>query len=261
MVRISDIVGTLLRGITLARIQSDIFSSQASQQYLQTESLKSYPVPRAEIRQADVNMKLAVLETAPRDVDETAIAQQTLTESLPAYVDRLLLIPVKPGANAPDSQLQPLGTYLGTQAGVIKEQLREALESHLVQNIATVYERLMGSPQKFGGSDWRDRSIAVLQSVLASRQVSVYLSGSVFTKAVQNESVAWASGMRSDISLAIDTAKTAFFDLDLAVKKDQLLMLPEHVMSELRLSVVIENYEWTTFKDKQGNTINKLTHK
>jgi hypothetical protein len=261
MVRISDIVGTLLRGITMARIQSDVFSSQASLQYLQNESLKAYPVPRAEIRQADFNMKMAVLETAPYPIDEQSVAQQTLTEALPTYVDKLLAIKVKPSAAAPDSQLQPLSGYLGENAAAIKDQLRDQLEAYLVQNIATLYPKIMDAPAKFGSAEWRDRTITVLQAVMTARQIQVYLAGTTFTKAVQVEAVAWANSMQAAVNISVHMAKTAFFDLDLAVKKDQILMLPEHIMSELRLSVVIENYEWTTIKDKQGNTIHKLTHK
>lgn len=261
MVRISDIVSALLRGVTMARIQSDVFSNQASLQYLQSESLKNYPVPRAEIRQADINMKMSVLETVQRSVDIHSIAQDALTDGLPEYVAKLLAIKVKPTVNAPDSQLQPLSSYLGANAAAITEEIRASLEAAIIQNIAAYYDELMAMPKKFGGTTWRDRSITTLQAVMTARQITVYLAGTAFTKAAQTESVAYADAMQPAVALAVDLATTAFFDLDLAVKKDQILMLPEQVMSELRLTVVIENYEWTTVKDKQGNTINRLTHK
>lgn len=261
MVRISDIVGALLRGITMARIQADIFSNQASLQYLQSESLKNYPVPRSEIRQADINMKMSILETVQRNVDVNTIAQDTLFEGLPAYVEKILDIQVKPASNAPDSTLQPLRNYFGDQLTAATADIIAQLEAWLSQNVATVYTELTGSPSKWGSMAWRDRTITVVQAVVTARQITVHVSGTTFTKAVQAQSTPWAESMAAAVTFAVDMATSAFFDLDIALKKDQILMLPEHVMSELRLSIVVENYEWTTVRDKQGNTINKLTHK
>jgi hypothetical protein len=261
MVRISDIIGALLRGITMARIQADIFSNQASLQYLQSESLKVYPVPRSEIRQADINMKMSILETVQRNVDVNTITLDTLVEALPAYVEQILDIQVKPTSNAPDSQLQPLRNYLGAQLAAATADLIAQLDAWLVQNIATVYTELTGSPSKWGSMTWRDRTLTVVQGVMTARQITVHVSGTIFSKAVQSRSTPWAESMATAVRFAVDMATSAFFDLDIALKKDQILMLPEHVMSELRLSIVVENYEWTTIKDKQGNTINKLTHR
>lgn len=261
MVRISDIVGALLRGITMARIQADIFSNQASLQYLQSESLKNYPVPRAEIRQADINMKLTVLETVQRNVDVNTITQDTLFAALPAYVEKILDVAAKPSSNAPDSELQPLRGYLGDQLAGATADIIASLEAWLAANIAVVHTELTGSPTKWGSQAWRDQTIAAVQQVMTARQITVYVSGSVFIKAIQAVSTPWAESMATAVGFEVDMAMTAFFDLDIALKKDQILMLPEHVMSELRLSVVVENYEWTSVKDKQGNTINKLTHK
>lgn len=261
MVKISDIVGALLRGITMARIQADIFSNQASLQYLQSDSLKNYPVPRAEIRQADINMKLTVLETAQRNVDVNTIALTAMISALPAYVQRIFDVQVKPTSTSPDSSFQPLRNHLGDQLHAATADMTSQLESWLSDNIATIYPALIDSPTRWGSPTFRDRTITVVQQVMTEQRITVYVSGNTFTRAVQTQATAWAESTATAVRSAVETASTAFFDLDLAVKKDQILMLPEHVMSEIRLSVVVENYEWTSVKDKQGNTINKLTHK
>ena len=84
MVRVNDIIGALLRGLTTARVQSDVFSSQATLQYLNDPNLKSDPVPRTEIRQADVVMKMTVIETVQRDVDVLGIVEGQLIAALEA---------------------------------------------------------------------------------------------------------------------------------------------------------------------------------
>jgi hypothetical protein len=263
MVRISDIVSSLLRGITMARIQSDVFSSQASLEYLKDTTLKSYPVPRAEIRQADINMKVSVLETVQKNVDTNTIALDVMTKGLPEYVNMLLAIQVKPTSGSPTTEYKPLKDYLGDAASTaaITEEIRAQFDAYITQNIATLYPALIGSPRKFGSTTWQTETVTVLQTVMTAHQITVYLAGTTFTKDASNASIAWSETTAPAVQFAIDVGMASFFDLDLAVKKDQILTLPEHVMSELRLTVVIENYEWTTIKDKQGNTINRLTHK
>src|SRR5262245_59250304 len=96
MVRISDIVGALMRGVTTARIQADVYSAQASQAYLNDEQLKAYPVPRTEIRQADINLKVSILDTVLKNIDNNQVALQSLVARLPGYVNTIMAIPAKP---------------------------------------------------------------------------------------------------------------------------------------------------------------------
>ncbi|HEU4403870.1 MAG TPA: hypothetical protein VFS43_01045 [Polyangiaceae bacterium] len=261
MVRVSDIVGALMRGVTTARIQSDIYSAQASQSYLTDELLRSYPVPRAEIRQADVSLKVSILETVQKNIDTMAIALQTLVGDLPAYVAKVLAIPVRPQPSAPAGSEQPLGQVLGGAAAAAAEQIRAALEGYVTTNIQAFWPELSTNPKKFGSGAWKTQTQGAVAAAVAAAGSSAAIADANFTKAVAAAATAWAEAIAPAAQLAIDLALASFFDLDLAVKKDQILTLPPHVMSEFRLTFVIENYEWTTVKDKQGNTINRLTRK
>lgn len=259
MVRISDILGALMRGLTTARIQSDIYSAQASQTYLTDPHLKSYPVPRTEIRQAEVNLKVSILETVQRNVDPNQLALQALISALPAYVASLLALPVKPTSGSPDSDAKPLATYFGGALAAATEAIRAQLETYLTTHIATAWPDMSINPRKYGSSIWKTQTLTVVTSVAAAHQVTAYLQSVDFSKAVASAAAAWCEKEVPHAQLAIDLAITAFFDLDIAVKKDDLFSLPAHVMSELKLTFAIENYEWVSIKDAQGNIVNKLT--
>src|SRR5262245_19197660 len=155
MVRVSDIVGALMRGVTTARIQSDMYSAQASQVYLTDEVLRSYPVPRAEIRQADVNLKVSILETVQKSVDAMAVALQTLLTDLPDYVGTILAIPVRPAPNAPAGSELPLSTVLGSAAASVSNQIKTTLENYLTPNITALWPELSTNPKKFGSTTWK----------------------------------------------------------------------------------------------------------
>lgn len=261
MVRISDIIGALMRGVTMARIQSDVYSAQASQAYLNDEQLKAYPVPRTEIRQADVDLKVAILDTVQKAVDTNQVALQSLVASLPEYVNTILSIPAKPTQASPDTALQPLKTYFGANAALAAESMRAQLETYLTNNIAVVWSELSINPKKFGSMTWKTQTTTVLNAVMAQYQVSAYTTGVDFAKLLLGAATAWAEAQAPAAQLAIDLALTSFFDLDIALKKDQIFALPTHVMSDIKITFVVENYEWTTVKDKLGNSVNKLTHK
>lgn len=260
MVRLSDILGALMRGVTTARIQSDIYSAQASQAYLNDPSLKSYPVPRTEIRQAEIDLKVSILETVQRNLDANQIALQALIADLPAYVASILAIPIKPNATSPDSELKPLSTYLGAKTAAVTDAITTQLETYLTTNIATAWPELSSNPRKYGSTTFKTQTITVLTSVLTANQITVFLQSSDFSKAVSTAATAWIEKMAPRAQLAIDLTITAFFDLDIAVKKDDLFALPAHVMSELKFTFAIENYEWVSVKDAQGNLTSKLTH-
>jgi len=259
MVRTADIIGALLRGLTTARIQSDVFSGQASQEYLANESLRNYPVPRAEIRQADITMRMAVLETVQRTVDNLGILELHLQGALPGYVQELLAISVASSVNP--VLVQPLSQHLGSQQQAYINAAVATLETWVTNNLALVNTELMGSPKTFGSKTWRTQTITAMQSAASSLAVPVTLTGSNFTKAVQAISTPFAERMQGEIQLELDLAASAFFDLDLAIKKDQILTLPEHVISEVKLTVVMDNYEWASVTNAQGQVINRLTQK
>lgn len=261
MVRISDIVGALMRGVTTARIQSDVYSAQASLAYLNDEQLKAYPVPRTEIRQADVALKVSILDTVQKNVDTNQVALQSLIASLPGYVASIFEIPAKPTQGSPDTALAPLKTYFGNNLVAAQDAMKVILENYLTANIITIWPELSINPKKFGSPTWKTQTSNALATVMTQYQVVAYTGSIDFNKAVTTAAVGWAETESPAAQLAIDLAITSFFDLDLAIKKDQIFSLPSHVMSEVKITFVVENYEWTTVKDKLGNVTNKLTHK
>ena len=261
MVRISDIIGALMRGVTTARIQSDVYSAQASQAYLNDAQLNAYPVPRTEIRQADVTFKVSILDTVQKNVDTNQIALQSLIASLPGYANAILSILAKPTQQAPDSELKALSIYFGANAMAATDALVALLETYLTANIATVWTDLSGNPSRFGSGTWKTQTTNALNTVKSQFQVTAYTNSSDFVRNLTTAAKTWAETEAATAQLAIDLAITTFFDLDIAIKKDQIFSLPAQAMSEIKLTLAVENYEWTTVKDKSGNPISKLTHK
>jgi hypothetical protein len=60
MPKLGDTLGAILRDIAQSRIQADRFSRDASLEYAKDPILRLFPVPRAEIRSAEIELVFAV---------------------------------------------------------------------------------------------------------------------------------------------------------------------------------------------------------
>jgi len=261
MVTISDIVGALLRGVTAARVQADIYSSQASQEYLKDPTLRSYPVPRTDIRSADINLRLALVGAVATNIDNYSVTLAAITPSVPGYADKLMGLPAKGAPGLPDDAAKPLGDLLGDKAAKVKSSTEAKLKDYLGQNINAVHDALSQDAKNFGATTWTDVTIVTLKDAVGAQQVYVDFDDPLLSSSLQKAAITWSEAAFTASQMAKANAQADGFDLDLSVKKDDLYQLPDHIMSEIKLSLAVDNYEWTTSKDSQGNTVNKLTIK
>ena len=261
MIRISDVVGSLMKGLSTARVKSDLASSALSRQYLEDPALEAFPVPRTEIRQVEIDLKFSVTETVEKVIDEEGIALVELYDGLPNYVDGVFEVPAKPTSTSPDSDYLPLGELLDTNSEMVHEALIAWLESFFDMNSTAVYTELVDAPHRFGRQTLHNEAMTALEDIVATNSLSVWLDDSSFRNTARSVAQAWAEEMRTIVSLAIDTARSRYFDLDLAIKKDQLINVEPHSMSGVKLTFYVQNYEWVTSRDDDGNVIDKLTLK
>lgn len=253
MIKVSDIVGSLVRSVTLARIQADMISSQASLEYLKDPVLRAYPVPRAEIQKADIALKLAVIDVAQTASSAETVSLRSLTDAVPGFVDRVFALPNVAGGPT------RLGDGLGPNLFAAKVLVRDFLNGHIAQNLTEWTQLAETRPMDFAFKvhDMTMQAVENARHQLAPGMVF----DDRFSQLVLEEARAWGNNAASAQKLASDVAGTAGFELDLAVKREDVTTLPEHLISEIRLTVVVDNYEWTTATDAQGNIVNKLSHK
>lgn len=261
MIRVSDVVNSLLKGISLARVKSDLASAAISKQYLDDPDLDAFPVPRAEIRQAEIDVKYAITETVDRVVDEEGEALLALIDALTEYVTAVFARPVKETSNSPASSYRPLSEFLGDREPEVRASFTGWMESYFETNITTVYTQLIESPQRFGRQYLSEETYTALNTITSSLGIVVFLGDSDWRRNVRNDAIAWSGNAYDAVALAIETARARYFDLDLAIKKDQLVNVAAQAMSSMKLNVYIQNYEWVTSRDSEGNPINKLALK
>lgn len=127
MTELNAILGAILRDIAKARVVADVFSREASLAYREDDVLKSFPVPRMEIGQAQVDLAFAVTgvvnpEVDPKDLIETLAAP--LARGLAQQLVRALVVS-SPRREEAEARLNRLGLDL---VATVATRIERALE-------------------------------------------------------------------------------------------------------------------------------------
>lgn len=78
MADLNEVVGAVLRDLAAARVTGDLFSRDASQAYQADAILSSFPVPRVEIAQANIEIAFAITSVTKPTVDPKTVAVTVL---------------------------------------------------------------------------------------------------------------------------------------------------------------------------------------
>jgi hypothetical protein len=253
MIKVSDIVGALVRSVTVARIQADFMSGQASIEYLKDPTLRSFPVPRTEIQKVDMDLRLVIADAQQVAANPIAIAKKSLLDRVPSFVDRLLTLNYETGNQAKLKSL--FGANALAAAAIVTKAVRDRIAQNPLEFTSKWLVRQKSAAAKLKGAAEQG-----VYSAMATFGVSGTLDGAFPQESLQ-EALSFCEATPQALKIASDIAAITGFDLDLSVKKDDLVNVPEHLVSGISLTLSVDNYEWTTATDAQGNAVNKLTVK
>ncbi len=254
MPNLSDTLGALLKDIAASRVKADLFSRDASLEYFKDPVLRLFPVPRVEIRSADLELTFAVSAARENEVDETQIARVVVEQSAAALRHSLMLVPAKPSRKA--EQLESLAAVLQDKRRDVEDEIESKLNTILQTNAATLVKQLTTTPasavKTIGTSAQR-----ILRTAVKEKRATI-----AFTSQLQNEVnervQSWAEAAGQAIREALARAKAEAFAVDLAVTKDELLNVNEKAIARVKVTVEIQNYEWVESEDEDGRSVSKL---
>lgn len=73
MPKFKDVVGSIMRDITEARVLADNASSAICRQYEKDDILKHFPIPRVEIKDIEIDLKFAINQISKDNILEADI--------------------------------------------------------------------------------------------------------------------------------------------------------------------------------------------
>lgn len=252
--RLSDTLGSLLRDIAYSRVKSDMFSRDASLEYVKDPVLKLFPVPRVEIRNADVELSFAVVEAQQAEVNLSQVSLSVLLDNLPGFREKLLSSRVKPSRRAPE--FATVGDLLKDKRPWIEAEVGNRLQEYFRANIESLTPQIIDAPEGFGKMLAR-AAIPMLRDTLRAGDISVVL-GTQLQNDITISAMEWSATVSNAVKSAIERIKVESFDLELAITKDELLNVPDSAIARVKVSVEIQNYEWTQIENEKGQIVQKL---
>lgn len=252
MPKLSETLGSLLRDVAYSRIKSDLFSKEASLEYARDPLLRAFPVPRVDIRSAEIELVFAVAEAVRGEVDERGASAAAIRERVPALRDRLLAAPVKPARSS--RQLAPLAAALGVAAGA---ELDARLDAFVRENEAALLDGLAGDAEQFAKTVAR-AAVRAAREAAASGKSTVTV-GAQFQEEAEAAAREWAAEVRAAAEAAVERLRAGAFSLELAVTAGELAKLPETAMARVRVVVDVGNYDWVESEDEDGKPVDRLT--
>jgi hypothetical protein len=254
MPNLSETLGSLLKDIANSRVKSDLFSRDASLEYFKDPVLRLFPVPRVEIRSADLELTFAVASARQEDVKTSDVARSVFSQNIASLRSRLLSVPAKAARSA--RKAETLDALLGGEQEKVQAEIDKRLDAFMAEKADALSEQLIQDPEGFartlGGAAAR-----ILREVMATTSVRPVFTSDL-QKEINDRALQWSRSTSGQLKQALTRARAEAFNLDLAVTKDDLANVPQTAVARVKVTVEIQNYEWIETEDEKGETVNKL---
>jgi hypothetical protein len=254
MAELKDVLGAVLKDMAHARVISDQFSSEISREYLKDPLLGIFPVPRAEIREASINVKFAVNAVVSRPVDLTGVARTLATRhsaGLAATVFRDFI--------RKHPQAEEILKVIEAKGLDLENRLRAAAARAILEDPQALEAARRGEPGSLAKRISTEVSAALLEDadlkrLLASRGFRV----GTIRGTVQEMAGAAASRFGDELAAAAAAAEKQALLIDVGVTRKELADTPEPLISQISLVAQIRNYEWVEVGEEDGKPRKRL---
>ena len=255
MADLEQVIGAILRDLAKSRFASDIYSRSISRYYEQDFLLRRFPIPRAEIEEAEIELKFAI-ESVSASLANSEGREATLAPMFERAIERVVTLFL--------SFLVPRVANAGTLADRLKNpvdrnvfriDLRQAGLRHMIVN----FTDLISEEGVFDAKSAEQGLMAAFRRVLR-------FNVEVGEEITEDE----VAGLTGDINIAppledlgrrIGEVWQVDRDsrLDVAIGADALRELPQDMLSSIKIRAAVRNYQWTEVKVEGGRTFRSLT--
>lgn len=252
MAKLSDVLGALLRDIAESRVQSDLFSRGAAAEYLKDPILRSFPVPRAEVRSAELDFRFAVAAATADPEGADRIVRSKIESRLPELNAAFLRVPFKSQRSQPVNAARPLSEWLSNQRSELEAVWSKAFGQAVEKRLKSGLEDSAGLADEL-----TTEALKAVQKMSRAGNIPLFI-GTDTKKNFQENARSWAERLRADVRDASSQGNQTPLALEALITREELAEIPEHALSQVRLTVAIENYEWHESEDETGEPRRKL---
>ncbi len=251
MADLFEVLGTVLKDITHSRVLSDVFSRDVSVEYEDDDRLRMFPVPRLDIKEANINLKFAVNTVEEKSTDPVTLVRPHLKK----YAIRIATSVYKSQVANKDEVIEIIAVRRPKLLDGLGKEIENVLAEHpdelklaLEGKFSALEGKLNGALNAFMLSDAEiKKALLKGSSIGAFRKITTET-----TKVIVRNNI-----IKHALKL-IESSKSKKFALDVAVTRDELADISEAVLSNITVTAEIQNYEWTQVDEVDGKPVRNL---
>lgn len=276
MAELHQVIGSILRDITQARITSDIYSRNLSKLYEQDPLLRRFPAPRSEIDEVEIDLKFAISGIAyntSQDENREAMAAnvfikyadhiaQTFFDGLVDCLGKMEK-EKKLGAIDPKSLgkihgfehriylMQELLLYFLRHKGRLSEMIKDgSARKHIKNNILSKRFKKIYKTE-LTEKELESTAKYLFQTSMLTKKELDALKQSVFKESVDEDLKKALQEMKKPLQSVWE--KEGDQKITVEVTADKLQETPETAISTIKIKSRIQNYIWTKVEHEGKN--------
>ena len=262
---LQHVVGAILRDIARSRVTADVFSRNVSKYYEKDSLLRTFPIPRAEISEVNIDLRFAIIDAVMEDHPIFAGAGKIIEDASSDIVNEVF----EKLRDAEDAEAWR------ESLGKLEMQIRPVLLTDLIELLEDPEFVLSSAGEDVGEKP--ENVSQLIETVDTLLETSVYQRINTETTAEHKKSFRGIfvssgemrkRGLRWDISDSLRT-RLAQMALDLKVRgqsyrllvgvtSHELQSIPEAAISSVRITTVMRNYVWSQVEEREGEAVRRL---
>lgn len=254
MADLTQVLGAILKDVAQSRVISDAFSRDVSVEYANDPILVSFPVPRVEIRQVAIDLQFTVNEVKRKKLQTEDITRDQVNRLATRLGDQVYanVTTQHPAREKIEALLEQrnmdLRAVFSARVLAVAEEHPEAVAAVLRGSPDVLVRKLESTLENVLRKD--DALWAVLRRGLLVRDLREHISAAVGPIVTE---------FARDTLAAAKSAGRQAFSVDVAVTREELVDIPESVLSHVSIVTEIRNYEWTEVgTTEDGKPIRRL---
>lgn len=267
MAELHNVVGAILRDIAQSRVTSDLYSREVSRYYEEDSLLRLFPIPRTEIKEVEVDLSFGIKEVK-KDVNREQDKLVYLSRIIDRYSDKLVKSIFE---SLKGTSRNKIGKSDAWQQFILeidtverRSDLRFSITNFFEGHRALLFEEAV---QDANADDVRyDLHIEeATKGLLETVQVGL-LSSEKVTDLIETENLkeSYENALETGLFDVLDAMdkdlkfEIEAFLIDVTVESEDLLQLPENVLSKIRITTEIKNYTWSQVEEKGNEVVRRL---
>lgn len=267
MAELHHVVGAILRDIAQSRVTSDLYSREVSRYYEEDSLLRLFPIPRTEIKEVEIDLSFGIKEVK-KDMNREQDKLVYLSRIIDGYSEKLVKSIFECLKGTSRNKIGKSVTWQQFVAEMDtadkRSDLRFSITSFFEANRGLLFDEAV---QEDNAEDVRydlhidEATKGLLETVhsglLSSEKVNTLIEEENLKESYEN---ALETGlfdvldaMDKDLKFEIEA-----FLIDVTVEAEELMEMPENVLSKIKITTEIKNYTWSQVEEKDNEVVRRL---